>query len=78
MTFTVPFKPKEDEKSQKVIIYIGDAQNNLSHKYREYVINDDEEFTINLEIEKGKKGSYKVTRDDEVIIEKSIDYKEGS
>ena len=78
VTFTVPFKPKEDEKSQKVIIYIGDAQNNLSHKYREYVINDDEEFTINLEIEKGKKGSYKVTRDDEVIIEKSIDYKEGS
>ncbi len=78
VTFTVPFEPKEDEEEQKVVIYVDDLENKLTDVYKEEKITKEKEFTIKLKIEKDKDAEYKVERDGEKIIEKTISYKEGS
>lgn len=78
VTFTVPFEPKEDEEEQEVVIYVDDLENKLTDVYKEEKITEEQEFTIKLKIEKDKDAEYKVERDGEKIIEKTISYKEGS
>ncbi|HLR74903.1 MAG TPA: Stk1 family PASTA domain-containing Ser/Thr kinase [Virgibacillus sp.] len=82
VTFTVSYTGEQnaddDESSeQTVIIYIEDMNNNFSEVYKEETITEDIEFTISLVIEPDQVGEYKVVRDDEVIIHKTIPYKEG-
>lgn len=77
VTFTVPFQPKDGESKQTVLIYIDDMNNKLSHVYKEETITKDSEFTITLTIEPDKVAEYKVVRDGDVIINKSVSYKEG-
>lgn len=82
VTFTVSYTGEQndddDENSeQTVIIYIEDMNNNFSEVYKEETITEDIEFTISLVIEPDQVGEYKVVRDDEVIIHKTIPYKEG-
>lgn len=82
VTFTVSYTGEQnaddDESSeQTVIIYIEDMNNNFSEVYKEETITEDKEFTISLVIEPDQVGEYKVVRDDEVIIHKTIPYKEG-
>ena len=78
VTFTVPFEPEDDEKEQNIVIYIDDLDNNLTDVFKEEKITKDKEFTIKLKIEKDKDANYKVERDKEIIIEKTISYKEGN
>jgi len=82
VTFTVSYTGEQnaddDESSeQTVIIYIEDMNNNFTEVYKEETITEDKEFTISLVIEPDQVGEYKVVRDDEVIIHKTIPYKEG-
>lgn len=78
VTFTVPFEPSDDEKEQKVVIYVDDLENSMTDKFEETTIKENKEFTIDLKIEKNKNAEYKVERDGEEIIKKTISYKEGS
>lgn len=82
VSFTVPFKPKEDADGemateQDVQIYVGDMNEDISDVFHEDVITEDQEYDLTLVIEEGKKAEYKVVRDDEVIIERKVSYGEG-
>lgn len=91
VTFTVSYQPPEspdddnendedDEKQQveqKVKVYVDDVNNDISNVFEERTIKEDEEFNLTLLIAPGSSAKYKVMRDDEVIIEKSVPFKEG-
>lgn len=85
VTFTVPYELKDEEEekeekqeAQKVVIYVDDLDNSMTEVFSEDTITKDKEFTIKLKIEKDKDAEYKVERDGEEIIKKTISYKEGS
>ncbi|WP_330949032.1 Stk1 family PASTA domain-containing Ser/Thr kinase [Virgibacillus sp. MG-45] len=83
ITFTVPYNPEEeaeeDEKPtpQTVQIYIGDMNNQISEVYKEDEITKDKEYTIKLMIAPDSNGEYKVIRDGEVVLNKTVAYEEG-
>lgn len=82
VTFTVPFQPKETEngelqKEQRIQIYVEDMNNRISNVFHEDVIDGDQEYTLTLVIAPDKTAEYKVIRDDQVILNKTIPYKEG-
>lgn len=81
VTFTVPYQPEEDDeedqKEQTVQIYVEDMDNSIDDVFHEDTITSDQEYTLTLIIEPDKKAEYKVVRDEEVILEKSVSYKDG-
>lgn len=82
VTFTVPFKPKESEDGeqetkQTVQIYVEDMNNSLSDVFHEDDIQGDQEYTLTLVISPDETAEYKVIRDGEVIIHRTVEYKEG-
>lgn len=77
VTFTVPYTLQDDNEEQHVIIYVEDMNRDITEVFKEEKITEDKEFTITLTIEPDKDASYKVTRDDEVIIDKTIPFEEG-
>src|SRR5699024_10065592 len=84
VTFTVPYTLDETEdeedvelEPQTVKIYIDDMNNSISDVYEEEEITEDTEYTITLTIEPGKVADYKVMRDDNILIDKSVPYEEG-
>ncbi len=77
-------KDKKDEnekekepKEQVVKIYIGDMENDISEVYKEETITKDTEFTFTLTIAPDDKAEYLITRDDDVITNKTVLYEEG-
>lgn len=81
-TFTVPFKPKEDENGeleteQSIQVYVDDMNESYSNVFLEDVITKDQDYELTLVIEEGKTAKYKVVRDGEVILEKKVAYGEG-
>lgn len=82
VTFTVPYTEKDDNnddekrKEQTVKIYIKDLEHQISKVYKEDKITSDTEYTITLLIAPDTFGEYKVVRDDELIIEKTVPYKD--
>ncbi|WP_419893702.1 Stk1 family PASTA domain-containing Ser/Thr kinase [Oceanobacillus kimchii] len=87
VSFTVNYEPQEDGGSENeegnegepaveqiVRVYIGDANNEISDVYEERSITEEEEFTFTLMVPPDSEAEYKVTRDDEVIRERSVSY----
>lgn len=62
---------------QKVTIYIEDMNNNISEVFLEDQITSNKEYSITLVIEENKTAEYKVMREDELLVNKTIPYKEG-
>lgn len=82
VTFTVPFQPEENEEdetktTQTVQIYVEDLNNSISNVFHEDEIQGDQEYTLTMVIAPGKTAEYKVVRDGEVIIHRTVEYKEG-
>ena len=92
VTYTVPYSLKEDdvetddgqdgeedkEKKEQIIrIYIGDMNNDISEVYKEEAITEDTEFPFTLTIAPNDKAEYLITRDDDVITNKTVLYEEG-
>src|SRR5699024_11141279 len=80
VTFTVPFKPKESEDGeqeteQNIQIYVEDMNNSLSDVFHEDDIQGDQEYTLTLVISPDETAEYKVIRDGEVIIHRTVEYK---
>ncbi|TMN23532.1 Stk1 family PASTA domain-containing Ser/Thr kinase [Lentibacillus cibarius] len=81
-TFTVHYNPDKAEENadapseQKVKIYIGDKNRSITEVYKTYTITEDKEFTITLVILPNSIADYKVMRDDDVIINKSVKYED--
>ncbi|WP_339227648.1 Stk1 family PASTA domain-containing Ser/Thr kinase [Oceanobacillus sp. FSL K6-2867] len=59
---------------QIVRIYIGDANNEITDVYREEVITEDREFEFTLTIAPDSEAEYTITRDDEVIRNRTVSY----
>ncbi|MFB1049619.1 Stk1 family PASTA domain-containing Ser/Thr kinase [Paraliobacillus sp. JSM ZJ581] len=85
VSFTVPYTGKtvgqgesENNKQspQYVRIYIGDMNNELTSLHETQTIYEDTDFSIRLTIAPGEVATYKVERDDEVILQKTITYDE--
>lgn len=86
LTVTVPYtgdqdmsdedEEESDPARQEVRIYIDDMNNDLTDLYETDSIDSDTEFTIRLVIEPGSTATYKVERDDQVIIQKTIAYED--
>ncbi|GAB4072428.1 serine/threonine protein kinase PrkC [Barrientosiimonas marina] len=82
VTLNVPYSPDEEMKNQDekpeqtVSVYIGDSNHSIDETYETYTITDDKELKIPLTIAPGSVGEYKVMRDDQVVIDKSVSYKE--
>ncbi|HEY4600354.1 MAG TPA: Stk1 family PASTA domain-containing Ser/Thr kinase [Cerasibacillus sp.] len=81
--FTVPYSGEiqgddddEKPKEQTVKIYIEDVEHQISKVYKEDKITSDTEYSITLLIAPGSFGEYKVVRDDELIIEKTVPYRD--
>lgn len=89
VTFTVPYTgaAEEDEDDdtddeetettntrQDVRIYVGDMNYDLTDLYETESIQADTDFTIRLVIAPGSRAMYKVERDDQVILQKTIEY----
>lgn len=69
---------KQDKPvEQTVKIYIEDMERSISEVYKEETITKDKEYTITLTIAPNQTAEYKVLRDDEVVINKTVPYKEG-
>ncbi len=69
---------KDNDEEQEIVIYVDDLENELTNIFKEDIINQDKEYEIELKIEKGKNAEYKVERNGEEVINKTISYKEGS
>lgn len=67
----------EDLIEQTITIHIEDMNNKITEVYQEDKITADKEYTITLTIEENQVGQYKVMRDDQLVIDKTIPYKEG-
>ena len=67
----------KDRGSQTVEIYVDDMDHDISEVYEKETITEDKEFTITLTIEPDKNAEYKVMRDDEMIVNKTVTYEEG-
>src|SRR5699024_4548131 len=64
---------KEDKEKQEVKIYIEDEDHDIDDVYKETEIHKDKEFTIKFKLKSDEKGKYKVTRDDEEIMNKTVE-----
>ncbi|TRM12352.1 Stk1 family PASTA domain-containing Ser/Thr kinase [Lentibacillus cibarius] len=81
-TFMVHYNSDKAEENagapseQKVKIFIGDKNRSITEVYKTYTITEDKEFTITLVILPDSIADYKVMRDDDVIINKSVKYED--
>ncbi|GGP12272.1 Stk1 family PASTA domain-containing Ser/Thr kinase [Oceanobacillus neutriphilus] len=64
----------QDSGEQIVRIYIGDANNDISDVYEEQTITGDTEVRFTLTIAQGTDAEYRITRDDEVVAERTVSY----
>lgn len=78
VTFSVPYTgdSEEDEVFQDVRIYVDDMNYDLSELYETQSIQENTEFTIRLVIAPESSAMYKVERDDQVILQKTIAYED--
>ncbi|MDL4840015.1 Stk1 family PASTA domain-containing Ser/Thr kinase [Aquibacillus rhizosphaerae] len=61
---------------QEVRIYVGDIDYNISELYEQETITEDTEFTIRLNIPSNGSAEYRVVRDDQVVVQKTIRYED--
>ncbi len=67
----------DTHKPQEIRIYVGDKDHDIEELFQPVEsIAKDKEFTIRLTIAPGETAHYKVMRDDTVIINKSVSYKD--
>ncbi len=83
VSFTVPYRPEqtadenEEPVEQTVKIYIEDTDHKISEVYKEDKITKDTSYKITLTVPPDSQGEYKVVRDDELLINKTVSYEEG-
>ncbi|SDC64812.1 serine/threonine protein kinase [Terribacillus halophilus] len=90
VTFTVPYEPEDAQTGdgegtgegqdepvpQLVQIYVGDADHDVTELYDERLITEDEEISLTLSIPAGGEAEYRVLRNDEVFLEKTVPYED--
>ncbi|MDC3412898.1 Stk1 family PASTA domain-containing Ser/Thr kinase [Terrihalobacillus insolitus] len=85
VTFSVPYTGEQsngngngngnkEPKPQTVRIYVDDFDNDLTEVFKEDSITEDAEYEIKITIPPNGEAVYKVMRDDEIVIEKTVPY----
>lgn len=64
----------EEPAGQDVQIYVDDKDNSISDVFHEETITKDEEYELTLVIEPDGEAAYKVVRDGETILDKTVSY----
>ncbi|MCJ1662292.1 Stk1 family PASTA domain-containing Ser/Thr kinase [Staphylococcus sp. NRL 16/872] len=72
-TYTIPYTG-EDNKSQKVQVYVRDKNNSGTSAIQTYSITNDKTVSIPLAIEKGTSAGYTIRVDGKVVADKDIYY----
>ncbi|WP_332648070.1 Stk1 family PASTA domain-containing Ser/Thr kinase [Lysinibacillus sp. 54212] len=73
-TVVIPYEPEEPEEEQEVRIYISDKTNTMEKPIEVFSIMENTRYGIQLEVEEGKKASYRIERDGVIIEQKEIHY----
>ncbi|WP_067838718.1 Stk1 family PASTA domain-containing Ser/Thr kinase [Amphibacillus sediminis] len=83
VTVTVPYTVQssgdaenEQAQHQEVRIYVDDMNHNLSDLYETDMILEDTEFTIRLVIAPNSTATYKIERDDRVILQRTVAFED--
>jgi serine/threonine-protein kinase len=84
VAYTLDELPADDENTtaeerlipQEVRIYINDVSHNLSETYQVQMITEDTSFTIPLEIAPDDQAVYRIERDDQIVVQKTIRYED--
>src|SRR5699024_7832747 len=64
----------DEADGQEVQIYVEDKNNDISNMLHEEKIKKDEEIEQTIYVETDKEAKYKVVRDGETILDKSVSY----
>ncbi|MCI2773243.1 Stk1 family PASTA domain-containing Ser/Thr kinase [Staphylococcus petrasii] len=72
-TYTIPYTG-EDDKGQKVQVYVRDKDNSGTSAIQTYTITDDKTISIPLAIEKGTSAGYTIRVDGKVVADKDVYY----
>jgi eukaryotic-like serine/threonine-protein kinase len=70
----IPYEPETEGAEQIVRIYLQDQTHSLAEPVEEFVLNETKLQKIQLEIEEGQKGAYRIMVDSKVIEDEIIEY----
>lgn len=70
----IPYEPDVPGAEQVVRIYLQDQTHSLTEPVEEYVLTETKMQKIQLEIEEGQKGAYRIMVDSKVIVDEIIEY----
>lgn len=70
----IPYEPDVPGTEQIVRIYLQDQTHSLTEPVEEYVLTETRMQQIQLEIEEGQKGAYRIIVDSKVIFDEIIEY----
>lgn len=76
LEITVPYEPKEEGIPQVIEIYMTDVNNTDETPIDIIEITEDTLISLDFLIAPGKKGEYRIIRDDEIFDSGSVDYPE--
>ncbi|QDP40133.1 Stk1 family PASTA domain-containing Ser/Thr kinase [Radiobacillus deserti] len=83
VSVTVPYtgdkgndKDNGKKEKQTVNIYVGDMNNDITQLYNQRTITKNETIEIKLTIPPNGSAQYKVMREDEVVVDKTVSYKD--
>lgn len=74
---TIPYDPAASGKAQEVKIYIEDMNHSITELFDTTYMIQNIKKTIELTIQEGQKGEYKVVRDNKVFIDEFVDYNQA-
>ncbi len=70
----IPYEPEEQGTEQIVRIYLQDQTHSLAEPVEEYVLTETKMQRIQLQIEEGQKGAYRIMVNSKVIEDEIIEY----
>jgi serine/threonine-protein kinase len=70
----IPYEPEIEGAEQIVRIYLQDQTHSLAEPVQEFVLTETKLQQIQLEIEEGQKGAYRIMVDSKVIADEIIEY----
>lgn len=73
-TLEIPYEPDDPGTEQVVRIYLQDQTHSLTEPVEEYVLTENKKQQIQLKIEEGQKGAYRIMVDSKVIVDEIIEY----
>ncbi len=73
-TVEIPYDPETEGAEQTVRIYLQDQTHSLAEPVEEFVLTETKQQKIQLEIEEGQKGAYRIMVDSKVIVDEIIEY----